>query len=72
MLQAEYQKPGSDKASIAKKFETIQVSARVVGKELEEAALALLTVKPEDARAREIALAIAAGAARHRSFHSHT
>ena len=62
VLQAEYQKPGSDKASIAKKFETIQVSARVVGKELEEAALALLTVKPEDARAREIALAIAAGA----------
>ena len=62
VLQAEYQKPGSDKASIARKSETIQVSARVVGKELEEATLALLTVKPEDARAREIALAIAAGA----------
>ncbi len=60
-LQAEYQKPGSDKAKIEAEFDAEQAKGQALGEALETSAVALAMVSPKDAEAREVATAVIAG-----------
>jgi cyclophilin family peptidyl-prolyl cis-trans isomerase len=60
-LQAEYQKPGSDKKSIEAKFDATKVKAQETSDRLETAAFALAMVDPADKGAKEITGAVVAG-----------
>jgi cyclophilin family peptidyl-prolyl cis-trans isomerase len=60
-LQAEYQKPGSDKAKIEGEFNAEQAKGKGLSDALETSAVALVMVKPDDVEAREVATAVIAG-----------
>ena len=60
-LQAEYQKPGSDKKAIEAKFDATKVKAQETSDRLETAAFALAMVDPTDKGAKEITGAVVAG-----------
>jgi cyclophilin family peptidyl-prolyl cis-trans isomerase len=62
VLQAQYQQPKADKSALEASFEAVKQEAEAAGERLEAAALGMLTVDPEDEGAREIALAVMAGA----------
>ena len=62
VLQAQYQQPKADKAALQASFEEVKQEAQAAGERLEAAALGMLTVDPKDEGAREIALAVMAGA----------
>lgn len=62
VLQAQYQQPKADKSALEASFEAVKQEAQAAGERLEAAALGMLTVDPEDEGAREIALAVMAGA----------
>lgn len=62
VLQAQYQQPKADKAALQASFEAVKQEAQAAGERLEAAALGMLTVDPKDEGAREIALAVMAGA----------
>ncbi len=59
-LQADYQKPGSDKAKIEAEFNAEQAKGQALGESLETSAVALAMVSPKDAEAREVATAVIA------------
>lgn len=59
-LQADYQKPGSDKAKIEAEFNAEQAKGQALGEKLETSAVALAMVSPKDAEAREVATAVIA------------
>jgi cyclophilin family peptidyl-prolyl cis-trans isomerase len=61
VLQAQYQQPKADRAALAAEFERKKVAAEAAGKRLEDAAVAVLAVAPDDAGAREIASGVMAG-----------
>jgi len=61
VLQAQYQQPEADKAALEASFERTKQEAEAAGSRLETAAVALLAVDPQDARAREIASGAMAG-----------
>ena len=61
VLQAQYQQPEADRPALEKLFEQKKAAAEVAGKRLEEAAVAVLAVSPDDAAAREIASGVMAG-----------
>jgi cyclophilin family peptidyl-prolyl cis-trans isomerase/post-segregation antitoxin (ccd killing protein) len=60
-LQAEYQKPGSDKTKIEAEFDAEQAKGQALGEALETSAVALAMVSPKDSEAREVATAVIAG-----------
>jgi cyclophilin family peptidyl-prolyl cis-trans isomerase len=60
-LQAEYQKPGSDKKAVEAKFDATKVKAQETSDRLETAAFALAMVDPTDKGAKEITGAVVAG-----------
>ena len=62
VLQAQYQQPKADKSALEASFEAVKQEAEAAGERLEAAALGMLTVDPKDEGAREIALAVMAGA----------
>ena len=62
VLQAQYQQPKADKSALEASFEAVKQEAQAAGERLEAAALGMLTVDPKDEGAREIALAVMAGA----------
>ncbi|MEX1075346.1 MAG: peptidylprolyl isomerase [Pirellulales bacterium] len=62
VLQAQYQQPKADKSALEARFEAVKQEAEAAGERLEAAALGMLTVDPKDEGAREIALAVMAGA----------
>lgn len=62
VLQAEYQKPGSDKKAIEAKFDTTKAKAQETSDRLETAAFAIAMVDPKDKAAQEITGAVVAGA----------
>ena len=62
VLQAQYQQPKADKSALEASFEAVKQEAEAAGERLEAAALGMLTVDTEDEGAREIALAVMAGA----------
>ena len=62
VLQAQYQQPKADKSALEASFEAVKQEAQAAGERLEAAALGMLTVDPKDEVAREIALAVMAGA----------
>jgi len=61
VLQAQYQKPDADRPALEKQFEEKKQAAEAAGKRLEDAAVAMLAVSPDDAGAREIASGVMAG-----------
>jgi len=61
VLQAQYQKPDADRPALEKQFEEKKKAAEAAGKRLEDAAVAVLAVSPDDAGAREIASGVMAG-----------
>jgi cyclophilin family peptidyl-prolyl cis-trans isomerase len=61
VLQAQYQQPKADRAALAAEFERKKAAAEAAGKRLEDAAVAVLAVSPEDPGAREIASGVMAG-----------
>ena len=61
VLQAQYQQPGADKPALEQQFEQKRAVAETAGKRLEDAAIAVLAVAPDDAGAREIASGVMAG-----------
>ena len=61
VLQAQYQKPDADRPALEKQFEEKKQAAEAAGKRLEDAAVAVLAVAPDDAGAREIASGVMAG-----------
>ena len=61
-LQAEYQKPGSDKKAIEAKFEATKSKAQETSDRLETSAFAIVMVEPTNEAAREITGAVVAGA----------
>ncbi len=61
-LQAEYQKPGSDKKAIEAKFEATKAKAQETSDRLETSAFAIVMVEPTNEAAREITGAVVAGA----------
>ncbi len=60
-LQADYQKPGSDKAKIEAEFNAEQAKGQALSEKLETSAVALAMVSPKDVEARELATAVIAG-----------
>jgi len=62
VLQAQYQQPKADKSALEASFEAVKQEAEAAGERLEAAALGMLMVDPKDEGAREIALAVMAGA----------
>ena len=60
-LQADYQKPGSDKSKIEAEFNAEQAKGQALSEKLETSAVALAMVSPKDAEAREVATAVIAG-----------
>jgi len=60
-LQADYQKPGGDKAKIEAEFNAEQAKGQALSERLETSAVALAMVSPKDAEAREVATAVIAG-----------
>jgi len=60
VLQAQYQQPDADRAAITGEFEQKKALAEAAGKRLEDAAVAVLAVAPDDAGAREIASGVMA------------
>ena len=61
VLQAQYQQPEADRPALERLFEQKKAAAEVAGKRLEEAAVAVLAVSPDDEAAREIASGVMAG-----------
>lgn len=61
VLQSQYQSPDADRPALEKQFEQKKAAAEAAGKRLEEAAVAVLAVAPDDAGAREIASGVMAG-----------
>ena len=61
-LQAEYQKPDSDKKAIEAKFEATKTKAQETSDRLETSAFAIVMVEPKNEAAREITGAVVAGA----------
>ncbi|MFM7136311.1 MAG: peptidylprolyl isomerase [Planctomycetota bacterium] len=61
VLQSQYQQPDADRAALEKQFEEKKAAAETAGKRLEDAAVAVLAVAPDDAGAREIASGVMAG-----------
>jgi len=61
VLQAQYQKPDADRPALEMQFEEKKQAAEAAGKRLEDAAVAVLAVSPDDAGAREIASGVMAG-----------
>jgi cyclophilin family peptidyl-prolyl cis-trans isomerase len=61
VLQAQYQQPKADRAALAAEFERKKAAAEAAGKRLEDAAVAVLAVAPDDPGAREIASGVMAG-----------
>jgi len=62
VLQAEYQRPDSDRAAVAAKFEATKQKAMGTSKRLETSAFALALVDPKNEQAREICGAVVAAA----------
>lgn len=61
VLQAQYQQPEADRPALERLFEQKKAAAEAAGKRLEDAAVAVLAVSPEDEAAREIASGVMAG-----------
>jgi len=62
VLQSQYQSPDADRPALEKQFEQKKAEAQAAGQRLEDAAVAVLAVSPDDAGAREIASGVMAGA----------
>jgi cyclophilin family peptidyl-prolyl cis-trans isomerase len=62
VLQAEYQKPDSDKKAVEAKFDAIKLKAQATSERLETAAFALAVLDPTNKASREITGAVVAAA----------